>query len=322
MLGGMTKTAPRQAYKELRLQQLRSFCATARLGSLTSAAEALGLAQPTVWEQVHALEKEFGGPLVERHARGCRLTDLGRLVAERAAPLVAGIDALKRTVQEARGDPVTSLTLASTQRILAEDVSGAVVAFLGRHPHIGLRLLELPMGAVVPAVESGAADLGLTSWRDSAAPQPGLRSEPAYELEHILVTPRDHPLARRRRVGARDLARYPLLNARDGFADPAVGAALDKLGAFRTGPRRVEAMYTAVIRRYAALGLGIGLVVGRPGRRPSPAVHERSMSQHFGRVTVDLVWRDGSLPRERVRDFARAVRAALPGGVKDTEDGS
>jgi molybdate transport repressor ModE-like protein len=83
----MPQRALRHAYKEIQLQQLRSFCETARLGSLTAAANSLGLSQPTVWEQVHALERDLGVPLMERHSRGCRLTENGRRVAVLAAPL-------------------------------------------------------------------------------------------------------------------------------------------------------------------------------------------------------------------------------------------
>src|SRR5438093_11386242 len=97
----MPSATHRRAYKEVRLQQLRSFCETARLGSLKAAAEALGLAQPTVWEQVHALEREFGQKLVEPHGRGCQLTEAGRVLVGLAAPLVAGIDALKRNFASA-----------------------------------------------------------------------------------------------------------------------------------------------------------------------------------------------------------------------------
>ena len=61
----MTARSMRHPYKEVRLQQLRSFCETARLGSLAAAAQALGLAEPTVWEQVHALERQFAAKLVE-----------------------------------------------------------------------------------------------------------------------------------------------------------------------------------------------------------------------------------------------------------------
>src|SRR5205809_6854510 len=93
----------RHSYKEIQLQQLRSFCETARLGSLTAAAESLGLAQPTVWEQVHALERALAVTLVEREAHGCRLTESGRRVAELAAPLVQGMAAFRHSVRQALG---------------------------------------------------------------------------------------------------------------------------------------------------------------------------------------------------------------------------
>jgi molybdate transport repressor ModE-like protein len=82
----MTGPSARHRFKELSLQQLRSFCETARLGSLTAAADSLGLSQPTVWEQVHALERVFGMKLLQRRARGSELTPAGRLLAELAAP--------------------------------------------------------------------------------------------------------------------------------------------------------------------------------------------------------------------------------------------
>src|SRR5438876_9828614 len=130
----MRSSAPRRAYKEVRLQQLRSFCETARLGSLAGAAESLGLAQPTVWEQVHALEREFAAQLVEPHGRGCRLTEAGRMLAGLAAPLVAGIDALKRNFESARHEVETWITLATSQRVFVEDLPEPLQAFEQRCP--------------------------------------------------------------------------------------------------------------------------------------------------------------------------------------------
>src|SRR5262245_19879387 len=109
----MSSSDLRHSYKQIGLQQLRGFCETARRGSLTAAAASLGLAQPTVWEQVHALERAFGTKLVERHAHGSRLTERGRLLAALAAPLVAGIDSLPRGLQEAERGREAWLTLVA-----------------------------------------------------------------------------------------------------------------------------------------------------------------------------------------------------------------
>src|SRR5689334_11264950 len=111
-----TRTDAHRAYKEITLQQLRSFCETVHLGSLSAAAGSLGLAHPTVWKQVHALERHFGLKLVESHTRGCRPTEAGRALAGLASPLVTGIDSLKQMLQETSPPADSFLTIAATQR--------------------------------------------------------------------------------------------------------------------------------------------------------------------------------------------------------------
>src|SRR5262245_17516688 len=109
-----------RAYKDSTAQQLRSFCETARLGSIAAAAAHLGLGTPTVWHQVRALEREFGEPLIERHGRGSRLTEAGKLLADLTSPLVAGLATVKQRYQEARARKISRVTVATTPRILFE----------------------------------------------------------------------------------------------------------------------------------------------------------------------------------------------------------
>ena len=67
-------SSPRFAYKGDRLKPLRAFCQTARLGSVSRAAEALYLSQPAVTLQLQALERELGVRLLERSGRRVTLT--------------------------------------------------------------------------------------------------------------------------------------------------------------------------------------------------------------------------------------------------------
>ncbi|MBL8795720.1 MAG: LysR family transcriptional regulator [Planctomycetia bacterium] len=307
----MATRGSRRAYKEVRLQQLRSFCETARLGSLAAAAGALGVSQPTVWEQVHALEKEFDALLIEPHGRGCRITDMGKLLAELADPLVAGIDSLKKALQARRTEVEARLTVAAPQRILVEDLPDVINVFMRQYPRVRLCLLERQTGQVATAVDSGEVDLGISSDREPGAASPRLTLEPAYPLDALLIMPRDHPLARRRQINPEHLKGYPLVNAPEGFSRPEVAERLRKLGVFEVQPRHVEAVTSAVIRQYVALGLGVGLVLGRPARIPDPGIVERSMSQHFGQAGISLIWRKGALPSPPARAFADSIQQIL-----------
>lgn len=300
----------RRAYKEIRLQQLRSFCETARLGSLAAAAAALGVSQPTVWEQVHALEKEFDLPLIEPHGRGCRVTEMGRLLVELADPLVAGIDSLKRALRDRLKREEARLTVVAPARILVEDLPDVFATYMRKYPHVRLRLVERVTGQVMAAVESGEADLGVGSEREAGAGSPRLLLEPAYLLDVLLITPPDHPLARRRKLTPKDLKGHVLVNSPDGFARPEVAERLRQLGVFDAPHRPLEAVSTAVVRHYVRMKLGIGLVLGRLTRR-DPKLVERSMSDHFGQAGISLVWRKGVVPSEPARAFADTVKELL-----------
>jgi DNA-binding transcriptional LysR family regulator len=303
-------TNAHRAYKEITLQQLRSFCETVHLGSLSAAAGSLGLAHPTVWKQVHALERHFGLKLVESHTRGCRPTEAGRALAGLASPLVTGIDSLKQMLRETSAPADSFLTIAATQRFLVEDLPGGMAEFERRCPHVRLDLREVAPEEVTAVVESGDADLGFAVQATDPG-NPWVSFEPCYELDVLLITPPDHPLARRRQVRGRDLCAYPLVNSRTSFADPEVVRALEDLGAFETQPRRVEAHSVATIRHYVALGFGVGLIGVSPAHRPDPAFHERSLGRELGRITICAVRKRGALPSVAVREFVGILKAML-----------
>jgi DNA-binding transcriptional LysR family regulator len=307
----MTRRTPRHAYKQVRFEQLRSFCETARLGSFTAAAAALGLAHPTVWEQVHALERSLNAVLIEPHGRGCRLTAEGRLLAELAAPMVTGLGRLFRDFEEQRGQVHTRLVVATMPRVLVEDLPRSIVEFKNRFPQVELSFLELLNERVPLAVEAGEADLGLTAERQTDPPSPWLVFEPAYELDLFLVTPKDHPLARRRTIRPQDLLKYPLVNSPRIKSTRVVMATLEKLGLHTAWEHSVEVSYTACIRRCVEIGLGIGVVSGLPSHRPQPNLHERSISRQFGRVTMNFVYRKGTSAGRGFNDLMSTIKRLL-----------
>ena len=305
-------------YKEVTLQQLRSFCETVLRGSFTAAAAALDLAHPTVWKQVHALEDHLGATLVEPHGRGCRPTEAGRLLARLASPLVTGVGSLERVFQTSRAEMAARVVVAAPPRVLVEDLTDCLVEYLRVCPRVQLTLKQVAVEDVTAAVSSGRADLGITASCLPATDDPWLECEPCYELEIVLVTPPDHPLARRRRVHANDLRAYPLVNALDPGQNPVMTAALQELQALRIQPSRVEAYHDAVICRYVQLGFGIGLINRVPGQPSHPGLHVRSMSDVFGRSTVYLVWKRGALLSGPAHEFAQTVKALLGRPAADT----
>ncbi|HEV8452874.1 MAG TPA: LysR family transcriptional regulator, partial [Gaiellales bacterium] len=71
------------------LRQLRTLTEVADRGSFSAAAEALGVSQPAVSQQVRALEREIGEPLLDRGGRGAHLTERGVMVHRYAQRMLA-----------------------------------------------------------------------------------------------------------------------------------------------------------------------------------------------------------------------------------------
>src|SRR5262245_55498112 len=285
-----------RAYKDTTFQQLRSFYETARLGSLSAAAASLGMSQPTVSQQVHALERQLGDQLVEPFGRGSRLTEAGKLLAELIGPAVLSISSLKHAYHEARDRLRPRLVVAATPRTLIEDLPECVREFTQHHPRVRLTIREFRRDQIPAAVEACEVDLGFTGTHstqdaDPWAYSPWLECEPWYELDTILVTPKDHPLARKRSVRPRDLVGYPLVNGPEGVPDQLTKAILDKLGAFREQSSCIEASLAAASYRFVEMGFGIGLTGRPPGRPVRANVHVQDMSRYFGRQIVYLIRR-------------------------------
>jgi DNA-binding transcriptional LysR family regulator len=302
-----------RAYKETTVQQLRSFSETARLGSFSAAAASLGLASPTVLQQVRALERDLGERLIEPHGRGCRLTDAGRLLADLAGPLVAGVATLKRRFHEARANQAPQLVMAATPRILAEDLPECVAEFRSRHPDVRISLRDMLIREIFAVVEAGEVDVGLIHGQDPDLPQlnPRLDFEPVYDVDIALVTPHDHPLARRRHVRPRDLRGYPLVNSVHPMLDLTVAAVLGKAGVLEAQPPLVEATFTSTTCRYVEMGFGIGLIFVPRGRHVHPGLHVHVMSRYFGRTVIYQVRRKGVPPFQSVVAFLDIVKDRL-----------
>jgi DNA-binding transcriptional LysR family regulator len=301
------------AYKDVTLGQLRSFTETARNGSFTAAAASLKLAHPTVWKQVHALEETFGTPLITPHARGCRLTEAGEVLLRLVAPSVLDLETLRTRFDEAVRNVDVRLAIVAPPRVLDEDIMPMLPAFLARRPRLQITLHDRAVTLIDETVESGEADLGLTTRQAHAKSSALLEVECSYELDVLLLIPREHPLTGRTNVKPDDLKPYGLLNSRQTLNDPVVHATIERHGLFDAGPRRVETRQTSVLRRAVAEGLGLALAIGRAGRNTDPRIHEHVMSRHFGRSQVHGVRRRGTRQNPALDDFAAALKQAMAG---------
>ena len=120
--------------------KLKSFHAAAELGSLTAAAEWLGISQSAVSRQIAALEEGLGVSLFQRHARGLVMTDAGhtlhRSTAEMSTAAKSASSALRDQQETAQGDLIVTAPVAFGSTWLVPRMA----KFLEENPHLNIDL--------------------------------------------------------------------------------------------------------------------------------------------------------------------------------------
>jgi DNA-binding transcriptional LysR family regulator len=137
--------------------ELRTALTLARLGTVSAAAEALGVHRATVGRHVETLEGAFGAPLFHRHARGYALTDAGRdmlEVAGRADEMFADLAGRAR----GKAGQLSGSLIVTTLPGVAPLVMPAMRAFHLAHPQISL---EFVAGAQLARLEHGEAHVAI-----------------------------------------------------------------------------------------------------------------------------------------------------------------
>jgi len=145
----------------LDVTRLRVLVAVARHGSVTAAAHALNYAQPSVSHHLSRLEAETGTKLVQRAGRGIRLTDAGRLLAERAVEVIGRLDAAENELVVFAGLRAGRLRLAAFPSALGTIVPTAAAILHDRNPGFDLRLTEAEPPEALRMLRAGYVDVAL-----------------------------------------------------------------------------------------------------------------------------------------------------------------
>ena len=126
----------------LDVRRMKVLREVATQGSFSAAAEALNFTQSAISQHVAALERETGARLVERGARGVRLTDAGRALVAHTEAILCRIDAAEEELAAIAGLRGGRLRLACFQSAGATLVPQAVAVFHSRHPQVELGMVR------------------------------------------------------------------------------------------------------------------------------------------------------------------------------------
>ena len=192
----------------LDVRRMKVLREVAQHGSFSAAAEALSFTQSAISQQIAALERETGTKLVERGARGIRLTEAGEVLVRHADAVLSRLASAEDELAALAGLRGGKLRISTFQSAGATLVPQAIAAFHRRYPDVELALIEAEPEPATEMMRAGELDLaivydfhGMPGELDEVLDCTHLLDDP-YEL--LLAS--DHPLAARSRVRLADLA--------------------------------------------------------------------------------------------------------------------
>jgi LysR family nitrogen assimilation transcriptional regulator len=173
---------------DIDIKQVHYFLTLAKHGSISRAAQALGLAQPSLSEHIARLETRLNTKLAVRGPRGVTMTEAGRLLAGEGQVLVEAARALTDNIRELGRDirGTVSIGMSPALSILAGVPLAETVRL--EAPGIRLRLSEGLSGYILDWIEQEKIDLGFVFINP---PNSVFKAEPIMEEEMFLVAAQD-----------------------------------------------------------------------------------------------------------------------------------
>ncbi|HZJ16250.1 MAG TPA: LysR family transcriptional regulator [Chthoniobacteraceae bacterium] len=298
------------------LETLKVFCDLAETKSFSKAADANGITQSAVSQQIRALETAFHVTLVERHRKACALTPEGRLLLEASRKILEIYAALGDQLRQTRSVIEGKLRIGSIFSIGLHELPPRLQMFRALHPEVEVSVEYRRSPEIYDMVRDGEVDIGLVAYPQY---RPGMKFEIFEEDELVVVCHPKHPLAARKTLVLSDL------NGQRFIAfDPDIPTrkVIDR----RLRRHRVELQYTVefdnveMVKRAVEINSGLSLVprntvqseveagsliaiplAGERFARPLGAIFKPGRARSLVHKALLAALRNGELPSSQAR---------------------
>src|SRR5499426_3735246 len=179
----------------MHVETLKTFCDLVETGSLSRAARLNLVSQSAVSQQLRALERRYGGRLIDRAPRvGARPTERGRLVYDEVKPLVDRLAALEARLRAKTDVVAGTVRVATVYSVGLHTLPPVIKRCLAAHPRVSVQLSYRRTDEVSAACLDGEVDFGIVAL---PARRPQLEVVSLGHDDLVITAPPAHPVARR-----------------------------------------------------------------------------------------------------------------------------
>ncbi|MEU2021764.1 LysR substrate-binding domain-containing protein [Streptomyces sp. NPDC016469] len=290
----------------MQFQQLTYFVAVAEARHFTRAAEEVHVSQPSLSQQIRALENELGAELFSRARGNITLTDAGEALLPLARRILADADTARHEVQELAQLRRGRVRLGATPSVCTGLLPEVLRAFHDLHPGIQLLLEEGGSHDLVRELARGALDLALVVLPLPAA-SPALTTVELLQEDLVVVSSAQRPRpGRAGRVRIADLEGEPLVMFRHGYDLRELTVAACRAEGFEPS-FTVEGGEMDAVLGFVRAGLGVAVVPHMVAARSGADLRATPLARPGLRRTIALAHRSDVAPPRAARELQRVL---------------
>ncbi|WP_327088685.1 LysR family transcriptional regulator [Nonomuraea sp. NBC_01738] len=235
----------------------------AERGTISAVAEAANFTPSAVSQQLSALEREAGTPLLERTGRTVTLTPAGRVLVERAHAVLAELERASAALAALSGGPAGPLRIGAFPSAARVLLPGALAALVREHPALEPMVSEIDPADVAAALRAGTLDVALVHEYDFVPPVAdlGIHTEPLFEEPMFLTN----------RASIQAASDDPWIMSKPGTLCHTMAIRACQAAGFEPRVRHHVDDFDTVLA-FAAAGQGVALVPGLAALRPPAGV--------------------------------------------------
>ncbi|HDS7115249.1 TPA: LysR family transcriptional regulator [Klebsiella aerogenes] len=191
--------------QKLKLQHLKTLVALGEQGNLTQVAKMMNITQPALSKWLTQFEEEVGMPLFERHSKGLRPSEGGKLLLQHAQRLINDMSRSQYEIERFKQGGLVGSLMVGCSPVATDCVAQAILALLKEMPTLHLNIEEKVMTPLLHDLLSGVVDVVVGRVGGRALELP-LNYRVLYTEPVCFVARPDHPLASMPRLSWADLA--------------------------------------------------------------------------------------------------------------------
>lgn len=193
--------------QKLKLQHLKMLVALGEQGNLTQVAKMMNITQPALSKWLTQFEEEVGMPLFERHSKGLRPSEGGKLLLQHAQRLINDMSRSQYEIERFKQGGLVGSLMIGCSPVATDCVAQAILALLKEMPTLHLNIEEKVMTPLLHDLLSGVIDVVVGRVGGRALELP-LNYRVLYTEPVCFVARPDHPLASMPRLSWADLAAW------------------------------------------------------------------------------------------------------------------